>query len=73
MSNIDIELCSNFIKNKFDLVLISANRAKDISFKKALPFVKSDKDKPTVIALKEISSGFNITLQKNSDLNSDNI
>ena len=56
MARITIEDCLDKIPNRFELTLAATNRARQISAGSA-PLVESDRDKPTVIALREIASG----------------
>ena len=56
MARITIEDCLDKIPNRFELTLAATNRARQISAGSA-PLVDSDRDKPTVIALREIASG----------------
>lgn len=50
--------CCKFFPNKFELVLVASKRAKDISMKNPKLFVDPLKNKPSVIALREIENGF---------------
>jgi len=52
MARITIEDCLARIPNRFELTLAATNRARQISAGSA-PLVDSDRDKPTVIALRE--------------------
>ena len=54
MARITVEDCLEHIDNRFELVLLAARRARQIS-KGADPLVPEDNDKPTVIALREIA------------------
>ena len=56
MARITIEDCLTKIPNRFELTLAATNRARQISAG-SQPLVDSDRDKPTVIALREIASG----------------
>lgn len=58
MCNFILQDCYKFLPNKFELVLVAAKRAKDISFKNTKLFVDPLKNKATVIALREIRNGF---------------
>ncbi len=58
MSEFIFQDCYKFFSNKFELVLIASKRAKDISTKNSKLFVDPLKNKPTVIALREIENGF---------------
>lgn len=56
MARITVEDCLEKIDNRFDMTLIAAERARQIAMG-ADPLVEIDNDKPTVIALREISDG----------------
>jgi len=56
MAHITIEDCLTRIPNRFELTLAATNRARQISAGSA-PLVESDRDKPTVIALREVAAG----------------
>jgi DNA-directed RNA polymerase subunit omega len=56
MARITIEDCLIRIPNRFELTLAATNRARQISAG-SQPMVESDRDKPTVIALREIAAG----------------
>jgi DNA-directed RNA polymerase subunit omega len=56
MARITIEDCLIKIPNRFELTLAATNRARQISAGSA-PMVDGDRDKPTVIALREVASG----------------
>ncbi len=56
MARVTVEDSLSQVNNRFDLVLIAAKRARNISMG-AEPFVSADNDKPTVIALREIADG----------------
>jgi DNA-directed RNA polymerase subunit omega len=56
MARITIEDCLIRIPNRFELTLAATNRARQISAGSA-PMVDGDRDKPTVIALREVASG----------------
>ena len=56
MARITIEDCLTKIPNRFELTLAATNRARQISAG-SQPLVDSDRDKPTVIALREIALG----------------
>ncbi len=56
MARITIEDCLIKIPNRFELTLAATNRARQISAGSA-PLVEGDRDKPTVIALREIALG----------------
>ncbi len=54
MARITVEDCLEHVENRFDLVLLAARRARQIS-RGAEPLVPAENDKPTVIALREIA------------------
>lgn len=56
MARVTVEDSLSMVNNRFDLVLIASKRARNISMG-AEPLVTNDKDKPTVIALREIAEG----------------
>jgi len=56
MARITIEDALAKIPNHFDLTLVAANRAREISAG-SQPLLDADRDKPTVISLREIAAG----------------
>lgn len=56
MARITVEECLKYIPNRFDLTLAAAYRARQIA-NGATHLVDDSKDKPTVVALREISKG----------------
>jgi len=56
MARITIEDCLNRIPNRFELTLAAANRARMLSTG-TQPLLDPARDKPTVIALREIAAG----------------
>lgn len=56
MARITIEDCLSRISNRFELTLAATYRARQLS-SGATPLVEADRDKPTVIALREIAVG----------------
>jgi DNA-directed RNA polymerase subunit omega len=56
MARVTIEDCLNKIPNTFDLIKVAAKRAKQIA-NGSPTLVDDEKDKPTVIALREIAAG----------------
>ena len=56
MARVTVEDCLEKIPNRFDLVVLAARRARDLTLGRA-PFVERENDKPTVIALREIAEG----------------
>lgn len=57
MARVTVEDAVAKIGNRFDLVLIAARRARQISSFGSKPLVEEENDKPTVIALREIEEG----------------
>ena len=56
MARVTVEDCLENVDNRFELVLVSAKRARQISNGLA-PQVPLENDKPTVVALREIAEG----------------
>lgn len=56
MARITVEDCLDNIPNIFEMVLVAAKRARRVAHG-ADPLVELENDKPTVIALREISEG----------------
>ena len=56
MARITVDDCLKRIPNRFQLTLAATYRARQVSTG-ASPLVEPNKDKPTVIALREIASG----------------
>lgn len=57
MARVTVEDAVAKVGNRFDLVLVAARRARQISMNGSKPLVDEEKDKPTVIALREIEAG----------------
>ncbi|MEF3194013.1 MAG: DNA-directed RNA polymerase subunit omega [Halothiobacillaceae bacterium] len=56
MARVTVEDCLKDVDNRFQLVLMAAKRARQIEAG-AQPLVDPERDKPTVIALREIAEG----------------
>ncbi|HVE49382.1 MAG TPA: DNA-directed RNA polymerase subunit omega [Casimicrobiaceae bacterium] len=56
MARITIEDCLERIPNRFELTLAATNRARQITAGSS-PLLEPDRDKPTVIALREVAAG----------------
>ena len=56
MARITVDDCIKFLPNRFELTLAATNRARQIT-SGASPLVDPDRDKPTVIALREMAAG----------------
>jgi DNA-directed RNA polymerase subunit omega len=56
MARVTVEDCIHFIPNRFQMTLAATYRARQIT-SGATPMVDADRDKPTVIALRELAQG----------------
>lgn len=56
MARVTVEDCLDNVENRFQLVLVATKRARQIANGKD-PMVPWENDKPTVVALREISDG----------------
>ena len=56
MARLTIEDCLDTVDNRYNLVLLASQRARQIILGSE-PLVEEDNDKPTVIALREIAAG----------------
>jgi DNA-directed RNA polymerase subunit omega len=56
MARVTVEDCLANVDNRFQLVLVATKRARQLALG-AEPFVEEGKDKPTVLALREIADG----------------
>lgn len=61
MARVTVEDCLKNVKNRFELVLLAAERAHNLEMGAADAQVAIDNDKPTVIALREIAAGLDIS------------
>lgn len=57
MARVTVEDCLKNVKNRFELVILAAKRARQLMRGKT-PMVDIDNDKATVVALREIAEGF---------------
>ncbi|CAM4378580.1 MAG: DNA-directed RNA polymerase subunit omega [Legionellaceae bacterium] len=57
MARVTVEDCLDYVENRFELVIVASQRARQLASGKADPFVDWDTDKPTVVALREIALG----------------
>ena len=64
MARVTVEDCLQFVKNRFELVLVAAKRAHALELGAARPLVEEDNDKPTVLALREIADGLSINFDQ---------
>jgi DNA-directed RNA polymerase subunit omega len=58
MARITVEDCLQHVDNRFELVMVSSRRARQLAIGGKTAFVPEENDKPTVIALREIEEGF---------------
>lgn len=56
MARVTIEDCRNYIPNRFELVILAAQRAKDLALGMP-PLINKTRDKDPVLALREIAAG----------------
>lgn len=56
MARVTIDNCLKYIPNRFQMTLAAAHRARQIA-NGATPLVDAERDKPTVIALREVGAG----------------
>lgn len=56
MARVTVEDCLQYVDNRFQLVLVASKRARQIAHGNE-PLVEPGKDKPTVVALREIEEG----------------
>ncbi len=56
MARITVDDCMKTITNRFELALVATIRARQIA-QGSTPMVEPNRDKPTVIALREIAQG----------------
>lgn len=56
MARVTVDDCLKRIPNRFQMTLAAAHRARQIAGG-STPLVEPDKDKPTVLALRELAAG----------------
>ena len=56
MARVTVDDCIKRIPNRFQLTLAATSRARQLATG-STPQVEADKDKPTVVALREIAAG----------------
>ena len=56
MARVTVDDCMNTISNRFQMTLAATYRARQITAG-ATPMVDAERDKPTVIALRELADG----------------
>ena len=57
MARITVEDCLDHVDNRFELVMVSSKRARQLAIGGKEPLVPWENDKPTVVALREIELG----------------
>lgn len=57
MARVTVEDCLEHVENRFELVMVAAKRARELSLTGAEPTVEWENDKPTVVALREVAAG----------------
>ncbi len=58
MARVTVEDCLTKVANRFELVLVSSKRARQLATGGKDPFLEWENDKPTVMALREIAEGY---------------
>ena len=57
MARVTVEDCLDHVANRFELVMLSTKRARQLATGGKEPLVQWENDKPTVVALREIAEG----------------
>jgi len=57
MARITVEGCLEKVPSRFELILLAAGRARQLSTTSREPMVEWDNDKSTIVALREIEQG----------------
>ncbi|SEL20942.1 DNA-directed RNA polymerase subunit omega [Atopomonas hussainii] len=57
MARVTVEDCLDHVDNRFELVMLSSKRARQLATGGKEPKVEWENDKPTVVALREIAGG----------------
>lgn len=57
MARITVEDCLDHVDNRFELVMVSSKRARQLALGSKEPLLPWENDKPTVMALREIEEG----------------
>lgn len=58
MARVTVEDCLDNVDNRFELVMVASKRARQLATGGKDPKVEWENDKPTVVALREISEGY---------------
>ncbi len=69
MARVTVEDCLDHVDNRFDLVLLATKRARQLA-NGVDPLLPWEKDKPTVMALREIAEGLvdDVTVQPQKEM-----
>jgi DNA-directed RNA polymerase subunit omega len=73
MARVTVEDCLKHCENRFDLVLKAAKRAHAIELGEVEPGVERENDKPTVLALREIAAGIDVSYIPNAEMDADDL
>ena len=57
MARVTVEDCLENVANRFELVMVSSKRARQLAVEGKEPKILWENDKPTVVALREIADG----------------
>ena len=57
MARVTVEDCLENVENRFELIMVSTKRARQLATGGHEPLVDWENDKPTVVALREIAAG----------------
>lgn len=57
MARVTVEDCLEHVDNRFQLVMLSTKRSRQLATQGSEPLVPRENDKPTVLALREIAAG----------------
>ena len=57
MARVTVEDCLENVENRFELIMVSAKRSRQLATGGKEPKVAWENDKPTVVALREIAEG----------------
>jgi DNA-directed RNA polymerase subunit omega len=58
MARVTVEDCLENVDNRFELIMVSSKRARQLATGGKEPMVPWENDKPTVVALREIAAGY---------------
>lgn len=58
MARITVEDCNKYVANRFELILVAAQRGKELNHGAVAQIYNVKKDKEAIVALREIAAGF---------------